>query len=71
MGHRTCSSIMLFVVSYGGWYLPYFYPVCKFKFNILVFLIVAAPPKLVLAPGAIIRDNTVYDLCDVFIPMKM
>ena len=41
------------------WYLPYFYPIYEFKFNVLVFLIMAQPQKLVLAPGATIPDNTV------------
>ena len=44
------------------WYLPYFYPICEFKFNILISLIMAPPQKLVLAPGATIRDNTVSKL---------
>ena len=42
------------------WYLPHFYPRYEFKFNVLVFLIMAPPQKLVLAPGATIRDNTVH-----------
>ena len=52
MGHRTCSSTMLFVVSYG------IYPI--FIQNILVFLIMAPPQQLAFAPGATITDNTVY-----------
>ena len=41
------------------WYLPHIYPIYEFKFNVLVFLIMAPPQRLVLAPGATIRDNTV------------
>ena len=42
------------------WNQPYFYPIYEFKFNILVFSIMAPPKKLALAPGATIRDNTVH-----------
>ena len=52
VGHRTCSSTMLLVVSYG------IYPV----FNVLVFLIMDPLQKLVLAPGVTIRDNTVLEI---------
>ena len=41
------------------WYLPYYYPIYEFKFNILVFLIMAHPQNLVLPPRATIRDNMV------------
>ena len=57
MEHRICSSTMLFVVSYGIY--PIFYPIYEFKFNVLVFLIMAPLQKLVLASGATIQDNTV------------
>ena len=42
------------------WYLPYFYPLYEFKFNVLVFLFMGPPQKLVLAPGVTIRHNTVF-----------
>ena len=49
---------MLFVVFF--WYLPYFSPKSEFKkFIILIFLIMARPKKLALAPRATIGDNTV------------
>ena len=35
------------------------YPKYELKFSVLVFLIEASLQKLVLAPGATIRDNTV------------
>ena len=41
---------MLFAVSYG---------IYEFKFNVLVFLIMASIPKFVLASEATIRDNMV------------
>ena len=41
------------------WHLPYFYSIYEYKFNILVFLIMAPLRKLVLALRATIRDNTV------------
>ena len=37
-----------------------FYPKYELKSSTLVFLIKAPPQKLVLAPGATIRDNTVF-----------
>ena len=57
MGHRTCRSTILFVVSYS--ICTIFIQHMKFKLNILVFLIMASQ-KLVMATGATIRDNTVY-----------
>ena len=48
-----------FPVVFTLFYLKY-----GLKFSILVFLIMAPPQKLVLAPGATIRENT------VFIPVK-
>ena len=58
MRHRMCSSVMLFVVFLKD--LPYFCPICEFKLNILIILIMAPPQKLALVPGVTIRDNTVY-----------
>ena len=49
MGHRTCSSTMLLVVFL--WQLYYFYPNYEFIFNFTVFLVMAAPQRLVLAQG--------------------
>ena len=52
------------VICYFLWYLPYFlYPICEFKFNVLVFLNMAPPSNIDLGPGATIRNNTVYLLC--------
>ena len=56
----SCISTMLFVFPMV--FTP-FYPIYEFKFNVLVFLIMGFPQKLVLAPGATIRDNTVFDIC--------
>ena len=41
------------------WYKPHLYSMYEFKFNVLVYLIMDSLQKLVLAPGATIRDNTV------------
>ena len=38
-----------------------FYPKYELKFSVLLFLIMAPPQKLVIAPGATIRDNTVLN----------
>ena len=39
-----------------------FCPKCELKLSDMIFLIVTPLQKLVLAPGASIRDNTVYTL---------
>ena len=57
MGHRTFSSIMLFV-PYGIYPTPR--PQCRFKFNILIFKL-WFPLKnwSCLPPSSTIKDNTV------------
>ena len=51
MGHRTCSSVMLFVVFSQILILIQHFYVSIYR----------SPQKLVLAPGVTIRDNTVLD----------
>ena len=41
------------------WYLLYFYFIYEFIFNVLEFLIITPPQKLVLAREATIRNNMV------------
>ena len=47
MGHRTCTPTMLFVVLL--WFAPIFSP--KFKFNVLVLLIMAPLKDRSWPPG--------------------
>ena len=61
MEHRTCSSTMLLVISYG------IDPICIQYMNVnyeyeyvLVFLIMDPLQKLVLAPGATSQNNMVF-----------
>ena len=58
MGHWTFSSSMLCVLPLV--FTLFVSNIYEFKFYVLVFLILAPTQKLVLASGATIRDNTVY-----------
>ena len=40
------------------WYLPYFYPLYEFEFKVFGIFNHSSSSKLILAPGARIRDNT-------------
>ena len=55
---QTCSSTMLFVISYGIY--PIFIQNMNIKLKISVCLIMAPTQKLALALGATIRDNNGY-----------
>ena len=48
---RTPNMQFYTIICCFLWYQPYLYPIYEFKFNILVFLIMVPPQKLVLAPG--------------------
>ena len=66
--NHICCFPVVFTLYYPKYELKIpvvftlFYPKYELKFNVLVLWIMAPPQKLVLAPGATLRYNTVHNL---------